>query len=139
MASDNCMKVKIIAPDRLFYEGNGEMVEMTTTEGQIGVYPGHIPLTAVIAPGVVRVYEAEGAVKSAALHAGFVEILQDSVTILAEVVEWPDEIDMSRAQEAKIRAERRLAEKATETNMARAELALKRAVARIESVEEQKK
>lgn len=138
MASENVIKVKIIAPDRLFYEGEADMVEMTTTEGQIGIYKDHIPLTAVIAPGVVRVYESEGAVKSAALLAGFVEILQDSVTILAETVEWPDEIDVNRAKEAKIRAERRIAEKATETNLARAELALKRAVARIDTVEEKK-
>jgi len=138
MSSENNMKVKIIAPDRLFYEGEADMIELCTTEGQIGVYKGHIPLTAVIAPGVVRVYEAEGEVKSAALHAGFVEILQDSVTVLAEIIEWPDEIDVKRAEEAKIRAERRIAEKATETNMARAELALRKAVARIEVVEEKK-
>ena len=136
MASDNSFKVKIIAPDRLFYEGDAEMIELTTTEGQIGVYKGHIPLTAVIAPGVVRVYEAGGTVKSAALMSGFVEILPDKVEILAEIVEWPEEIDLKRAEEAKIRAERRIAEKATDTNMARAELALKRAVARIETVEE---
>jgi len=138
MASENCLNLKIIAPDRLFYEGMAEMVELTTTEGQIGVYKGHIPLTTVIAPGVLRIYEEGGNVKSAALHAGFVEILQESITILAELVEWPDEIDINRANEAKIRAERRLAEKATGTNTARAELALKKAVARIESVEEQK-
>ena len=138
MASDNSLKVKIIAPDRLFYEGDAEMSELTTTEGQIGVYKGHIPLTAVIAPGVVRVYEASGSVKSASLISGFVEILPDKVEILAEIVEWPDEIDIKRAEEARIRAERRLAEKATETNMARAELALKRAVTRINTVEEKK-
>lgn len=138
MASDNSLKVKIIAPDRLFYEGDAEMIELTTTEGQIGVYKGHIPLTAVIAPGVVRVYEASGSVKSASLISGFVEILPDKVEILAEIVEWPDEIDIKRAEEARIRAERRLAEKATETNMARAELALKRAVTRINTVEEKK-
>ena len=138
MAAENSFKVKIIAPDRLFYEGDAEMIELTTTEGQIGVYKGHIPLTAVIAPGVVRVYEAEGQVKSASLISGFVEILPESVEILAEIVEWPDEIDLNRAEEAKVRAERRLAEKSTETNLARAELALKRAVARIETVEEQK-
>lgn len=136
MASDNSFKVKIIAPDRLFYEGDADMIELTTTEGQIGVYKGHIPLTAVIAPGVVRVYESEGDVKSAALISGFVEILQDSVEVLAEIVEWPDEIDLKRAEEAKIRAERRLSEKAAETNLARAELALKKAVARIETVGE---
>ena len=136
MASDNSFKVKIIAPDRLFYEGDADMIELTTTEGQIGVYKGHIPLTAVIAPGVVRVYESEGDVKSAALISGFVEILQDSVEVLAEIVEWPEEIDLKRAEEAKIRAERRLSEKAAETNLARAELALKKAVARIETVGE---
>lgn len=138
MASETSMKIKIIAPDRLFYEGDADMLELTTTEGQIGIYKGHIPLTAVIAPGVMRIYETEGSVKSAALMSGFIEILQDGVTVLAEIVEWPDEIDLNRANEAKIRAERRIAEKATETNMARAELALKKAVTRITTVEESK-
>ena len=135
MASDNSFIVKITAPDRLIYSGNADMIELTTTEGQIGVYKGHIPLTAVIAPGTVRIYETEGQVKSAALISGFVEILQDKVEILAEDVLWPDEIDINRAEEAKVRAERRLAEKATNTNIARAELALKKAVARIETVQ----
>ena len=75
-----------------------------------------------------------GQVKSAALISGFVEILQDKVEILAEDILWPDEIDVNRAEEARIRAERRIAEKATDTNLARAELALKKAVARIETV-----
>ena len=134
MASDNSFIVKITAPDRLFYSGNADMIELTTTEGQIGVYKGHIPLTAVIAPGTVRIYETEGQVKSAALISGFVEILQEKVEILAEDILWPDEIDVKRAEEARIRAERRIAEKATDTNLARAELALKKAVVRIETV-----
>ena len=134
MASDNSFIVKITAPDRLFYSGNADMIELTTTEGQIGVYKGHIPLTAVIAPGTVRIYETEGQVKSAALISGFVEILQDKVEILAEDILWPDEIDVKRAEEARIRAERRIAEKATDTNLERAELALKKAVVRIETV-----
>ena len=134
MASDNSFIVKITAPDRLFYSGNADMIELTTTEGQIGVYKGHIPLTAVIAPGTVRIYETEGQVKSAALISGFVEILQDKVEILAEDILWPDEIDVKRAEEARIRAERRIAEKATDTNLARAELALKKAVVRIETI-----
>lgn len=124
--------LKIIAPDREFYEGDVEMVELRTTEGEIGVYKGHIPLTAVVAPGIVRIHEP-GEVKYAALHSGFVEILQDSVTILAEVVEWPEEIDVNRAEEAKVRAERRLTEHDSATNIPRAELALKRAIARIEA------
>ncbi len=133
MAEDRTFKLKIISPDRTFYEGDVVMVEVRTTEGEIGVLKNHIPLTSVLAPGVARIKESDTEVKMAALHGGFIEILQESMTILAEVVEWPDEIDLNRAEEAKIRAERRLAEKAAGTNMARASLALQRSIARIEA------
>ena len=86
-------KLQVVTPDKEFYAGEVSMVELTTTEGQIGVYASHIPLTAIVAPGVLRIHEASE-VKKAALHAGFVEILPDEVKILAEVVEWPDEIDV---------------------------------------------
>ena len=72
---------------------------------------------------------AEGT-KEAALHSGFAEILGDSITILAESIEWPDEIDAHRAQEAKIRAERRIGDSSQDEN--RAELALKRAMLRLQ-------
>lgn len=97
-------KVKVITPDRVFYEGDVSMVELKTTEGDIGVYRNHIPLTCIVAPGVLNLHEA-GGVKKVALHTGFVEILQEQVTILAEVAEWPDEIDRNRAEEARKRAE----------------------------------
>lgn len=122
-------KLKVITPTSHFYENDVEMAEFTTTEGNVGIYSGHIPMTAVIAPGELRIHEEDG-VKTAALMSGFVEILQDSVTVLAEVCEWPDEIDENRAKEAKIRAERRLAEGAN-IDVLRAELALKRAMVRI--------
>ncbi len=125
-------KVKVITPDRVFYEGDVSMVELKTSEGDIGVYKNHIPLTCIVAPGVLNLYEAEG-VKKAALHTGFVEILQDQVTVLAEVAEWPDEIDRNRAEEARIRAERRLsgAGKEGSIDVARAELALNKALLRL--------
>lgn len=122
------MKLKIVAPERIFYEGDSSFLEFTTTEGDMGIYPNHIPLTAIIAPGTLRIYEGEN-VKEAALHSGFVEILQDRVTILAESVEWPDEIDANRAKEAEIRAKRRIDE-ADGIDMDRAELALKKALLR---------
>ncbi len=133
MADERAFRVEVIAPDRVFYEGEAILLELYTTEGEIGILKGHIPLTAVVAPGLLRIRESESDVKVAALHAGFIEILQDSVRILAEVVEWPDEIDLNRAEEARIRAERRLSEKATETNLARAELALRKSIVRIEA------
>lgn len=124
----------IVSPDREFYKGEVEMVELRTSEGEIGVYKGHIPLTAVISPGVIRIHEAGGNIKVAALISGFLEILPDYISICAEVIEWPDEIDEKRAEEARIRAERRINERAASTNMSRAELALKRAMARIDTV-----
>ena len=123
----------ITCPDRNFYEGDVTMVELNTTEGQIGVLKNHIPLTAVLSPGVCHIHLEDGTEKLCAVHSGFLEILQDSMTILAEVCEWPEEIDIQRAEEAKIRAERRLADDPTEANMTSAILALKRSAARIEA------
>lgn len=125
-------KLQVVTPDEMFYEGEASMVELTTTEGQIGVYANHIPLTAIVAPGVLHIHEASE-VKKAALHAGFIEILPDQITILAEVVEWPDQIDVKRAEEARVRAERRLKENKAETDVVRAELAMKRALTRLEA------
>lgn len=128
--ADNLFKLKIITPDRIFYEGDASMVEFNTTEGEIGVLKGHIPLTVVVAPGILTITQEDG-VKEAALHAGFAEILQESVVIMAEIVEWPAEIDLTRAEEAKERAEERLRTKDAQTDVERAELALMKALARI--------
>ena len=130
MADKNDFLLRIISPDRVFYENQVDMVEFNTTEGEIGVLPGHIPMTVVIKPGILTITEEEET-KTAALHAGFVEILQDSVTVLAEIVEWPTEIDTERAEAARQRAEERIKNHTPETDMARAETALLRAMARI--------
>lgn len=125
------MKLQIITPQERFYEGDVSMVELTTTEGNIGVYPNHIPLTAVVSPGVLKIHEG-GEVKEAALMSGFLTILPESVTVMAEVVEWPDEIDFNRAENARVRAERRLSSHDGSLDVLRAEMALKRALVRLE-------
>ena len=129
--ADKSFRLRIITPERVFYEGEVDMVEFNTTEEQIGVLPGHIPLTVIIKPGILHIYEAEEE-KEAALHSGFVEILPERITILAEIVEWPEEIDVTRAEEAKHRAEERLRSRTPETDIMRAETALLRAMARIQ-------
>lgn len=131
MAGEKAFELKIITPDRIFYEGMAEMVEFNTTEGEIGIYKNHIPMTVIVSPGILTITEEEET-KEAALHAGFAEILPDKITIMAEIVEWPSEIDEERAEQAKERAIDRLQHKTTETDVARAETALQRAVARIE-------
>lgn len=108
------------------------MIEFTAEDGDIGVYKNHIPLTTVVAPGILTITEVEGK-KHAALHSGFAEILPDKVTILAEVAEWPDEIDMDRAHAARERAEKRLHDHEAGVDTTRAEIALKKALVRINS------
>ncbi len=130
MADNNLFTLRIITPDRVFFEGEVSMAEFNTTEGEIGIYKKHVPTTVIISPGILTITGEEGT-KEAALHAGFAEILQDEVVILAEIIEWPGEIDKSRAEAARERAEERLRTKTPETDILRAETALQRALARI--------
>ena len=132
MAADNLFDLKIIRADRVFYSGKASFLELNTVEGEIGIYKNHIPMTTVLEPGIATITEEGGNKKEAALHTGFMEILGDRITILAEIAEWPDEIDRNRAQEAKIRAERRLQNDKSNINITRAELALHKALVRIE-------
>lgn len=131
MADEKMFRLKIIAPDRVFYDGEASMLEMVTSEGEVGIYKNHIPMTMALVPGIVTITEA-GGIKTAAVHSGFVEVLQEEITILAEIAEWPDEIDVHRAEEAKIRAERRLQMKDPNINISRAEIALQKSLVRIQ-------
>ena len=128
------MKLLVNTPGRVFYNDDVTFVELCTSEGEIGVYPNHVPLTAVLVPCVLKIHK-DGEVKKAAVHGGIVEILKDRVTVLAEIAEWPDEIDVNRANEAKVRAERRLAAKESNLDVHRAELALRRSLARLGAVD----
>ena len=127
-------KLSIISPDRVFTEGEAEFLEFTSTEGELGIYAQHIPLTTILEPCVMKIHN-EGEVKKEAILGGFVEILKDKITVLAEDAQWPDDIDVARAKAAKKRAEDRLTAKQEGTDMLRAEAALKRAIARINTVD----
>ncbi len=133
MADDSrVFQVEIITPDRIFHTGGATMIEFNTAAGEIGVYKKHIPLTTVLAPGIVKIHNDGEEDVRAAVHSGFAEILPDKVTLLAEIAEWPDEIDKSRAEAAKQRAEERLAGRTEETDIKRAEFALRKALVRLD-------
>ena len=126
-------ELKVITPERVFFEGPVTMVEFNTTEGELGIYKGHIPLTVIVDPGILTITTEEGP-RNAALHAGFAEILPERVTILAELVEWPGEIDEKRAEAAKERAEERLSKKGPDIDIDRASVALKKAICRLNAL-----
>ena len=85
MADEKYFSLEIISPERTFYKGEASFVELTTSEGEVGIYKNHVPMTNVIVPGIVTIHEADG-IKEAAVHSGFMVILQDSIKIMAEVI-----------------------------------------------------
>lgn len=127
------MEIRIIEPDGIFYEGKAFFLEFTSVEGRMGVYKDHIPLTTILEPCVVKIHDKE-VVKKAAVMGGFVEIQKEKITMLAEDAKWPEQIDVERANAAKERAEKRLANKDGKLDVLRAEAALKRAMARLGTV-----
>ncbi len=133
MADDSrSFQIEIITPDRVFHKGEATMVEFNTAAGQLGVYKRHIPLTTVLAPGIVTIHNDGEEDVVAAVHAGFAEILPDKVTFLAEIAEWPGEIDRDRAEAARRRAEERLANRTEAIDIKRAEFALRKALVRLD-------
>lgn len=132
MADERNFDLEIITPDRIFFKGQAMMLELNTTEGEVGIYKRHIPMTMILQPGIMKIH-TEGETKEAAVHAGFIEILPEKITVMAEVAEWPEEIDVNRAKEAEARAQRRLQAHDPKIDMSRADLALRRAIVRIEA------
>ena len=127
------MRLQLISPYKIIFDGECTMLEYNTTEGYVGVLPGHIAMTQIVAPGKLAVYE-DGKEKPmyAALISGIVKIMPDLVTVLAEIIDLKENIDVDRAKESKERAEKRLADKIDDLDVARAERAIKRANVRLE-------
>ena len=87
MADNNMFELKIISPEKLFYEGEGSFIEFTSVEGKMGVYKNHIPLTTILEPCTMKIYNGDE-VKKVVIGGGFVEILKEKITVLAETAEW---------------------------------------------------
>ncbi|GEM_PF-152176 len=76
------LRLRIATPDASLFEGNGTLVELPTTEGQIGIYPGHVPLVATLGEGVIHFHSPEGPL-SWVVMGGYVEVEPELVTVLA--------------------------------------------------------
>ncbi len=124
----NKMRLQIITPTKTILDQEVEFVILRTTEGDMGVLYDHEP--AVVLLGYKKVtYETEGVKKEATTLGGFAEITKDKVVILTDAAEFAEEIDIERAIKAKERAEKRLSD--ASMDRMRAEIALKKAIARI--------
>ncbi|MBU9712910.1 F0F1 ATP synthase subunit epsilon [Bacillus tamaricis] len=126
------MQANVVTPDGSVFEGQVEMVTVKTTEGSLGIMANHLPLVAPLTVSAVRL-KMDSKIQLVAVSGGFIEVRPDEVSVLAESAELPSDIDIARARAAKERAERRL-ERAKQENLdfKRAEMALKRAINRLE-------
>jgi F-type H+-transporting ATPase subunit epsilon len=100
------LQVELVAVERKIWSGEARMVIARTTEGELGILPGHAPLLGQLAEGgVVTIRGAEGEDLVVAAHGGFVSVTERGVSILAETAEISTEIDVERARAALSRAE----------------------------------
>lgn len=99
------MHVELVSVERALWSGEATAVFARTTEGELGILPGHIPLLGALAPGwIVRIdREGEQPLK-VAVHGGFLSVREDGVSVLAEMAEIAEDIDVSRAKAALDRA-----------------------------------
>ena len=125
------LTLEIVTPDRSVITERVDEVEIPGADGYFGVLPGHTPLLAMLKVG--ELWYRKGSEKFyVSVAFGFAEVLPDRVTILAQLAERPEEIDVARAEAAKRRAEERLAANSPDVDFERARIALMKSVVRIQ-------
>jgi len=132
------LKLDIVTAERVVYSDEADVVVAPGIDGQLGILPHHAPLMTTLQPGELRVRKG-GEEFSLAISGGFLEVRPDRVIILADAAERAEEIDVSRAEEAKRRAEELLKQPTPEVDAAQADAAMRRALARLQVVEQRRK
>jgi F-type H+-transporting ATPase subunit epsilon len=137
MALPEKIHLEIVTPEKQLFSGAVDSVTVPSTTGCLGILPGHAPLLAELGIGEIN-YSAGEQTDYLFCSWGFAEVLPDRVVLLAHTAELASDIDIKRAEEAKSRAEQRLSSKDPSLDFRRAELALLRAISRINAVKHRK-
>ena len=124
------LHLEIVTAERLVLSDDVDQVNAPTKDGRVGILPRHMPLLTVLTEGELSIIKG-GVRTEFAVFGGFMEVLPDRVTILADACDRSDEIDLERAEDAKRRAEERLASRKSNQDMALAEADLRRALMQI--------
>jgi F-type H+-transporting ATPase subunit epsilon len=134
MATRNTLHVEVVTAERELYNGEADMVSAPGSEGRLGILPRHAPLLTTLAPGALRI-TLQGAEEDIFVSGGFLEVSNNSIAVLADAAEHADEIDQARAEEARRRAQERLAEIQSNTERVDMEAQLQRAINRLKVAE----
>ena len=131
MAIPDHLTLEIVTPERSIAHGEVDEVVVPGAEGSFGVLPGHTPLLATLSVGEIE-YRRGDETSYVAVSFGFAEVLPDRVTILAQIAEASDEIDVTRAEAAVKRARERLERPVAELDYERARLSLLKSLVRLQ-------
>ncbi|MDO8689749.1 MAG: F0F1 ATP synthase subunit epsilon [Dehalococcoidia bacterium] len=132
------LKVEVITAERVVLQDDVDMVVAPGTEGQLGILPHHTPLLTALKVGELRLKKGPDEI-SLAITGGFLEVLPDRVIVLADAAERAEEIDIARAEMAKRRAEERLSKRTSEFDLARADASLARSLVRLKIAEKRRR
>jgi F-type H+-transporting ATPase subunit epsilon len=132
------LKLEIITAERSVYSEEVDIIVAPGIEGQLGILPNHAPLMTILQPGEL-VIRKDGKEIPIAIGGGFLEVFQNRVTILADAAEHAEEIDVTRAEEAKQRAQEQLEHRPSGIDLAATEAALRRSLTRLKVAERRKK
>ena len=133
--AESTFMLEIVTPEQILLRDEVQFMVAPGAEGELGIMKNHAPLVAALDIGVLRYNNASGTQKKMALSGGFMEVIDNVARVLAETAEHGEDIDILRAKAAKERAERRLQAREDNLNLARAEMALKRAISRLKAAE----
>ena len=126
------IRLEVVTPEKTVINEEAQIVASPGTLGEFGVLRGHTPFMTTLKTGTIRFTDAQGTERFIFVSGGFAEALPDKVTVLAESAERQGDIDLERAQAARERAEKRLAQDRTaDIDFVRAKAALERALQRI--------
>jgi F-type H+-transporting ATPase subunit epsilon len=125
------LRLEIVTAERVVLSDDVDMVSAPSAEGRMGVLPRHEVMLTVLLPGELH-YTKNGVITPFAISGGFMEVLPDRVTILADTAERADEIDEARAEAARQKAETAMHNREGVEEIARAEAALRRAMIRLQ-------
>ena len=123
--------LEIVTPENVFYSGNADRVVLRTITGDVCILKNHAPYVAPLGIGRMKVIY-EGKERYAVISQGYIKVDNNKLTVLTDTAEWAEQIDVSRAEAAKERAKKRLEEKQDGIDFVRAEVALKKAIQRID-------
>src|SRR5579863_1598873 len=130
MATHATMHVEVVTAERELYNGEADELIAPGTEGQLGILPRHAALLTTLKPGALRI-KLHGAEEPLFVSGGFLEVSNNQATVLADTAEHAEEIDQARAEEARRRAQERLAQTTSNTERAEMQAALQRAIERL--------